>query len=86
MMLQSPRVVSLYLSEGLPLIVWKWSALAEIVRENNLGLVVDKIADIPGAIAALSAEEYDQMAAAARQWGARIRRGDMTREALDALK
>ena len=86
MMLQSPRTASLYLKEGLPLIVWKWSALAEIVRENSLGLVVDKLADIPGAIAALSAEEYDRMAAAARQWGARIRRGDMTREALEKLK
>jgi len=70
----------------MPLIVWKWSALAEIVRENDLGLVVGSIGELPGAIAALSAEEYDRMAAAAREWGARIRRGDMTREAMDKLK
>ena len=86
MMVASPRTASLYLSQGMPLIVWKWSALAEIVRENDLGLVVGSIGELPGAIAALSAEEYDRMAAAAREWGARIRRGDMTREAMDKLK
>ena len=85
MMLASPRAASLYLAQGMPLIVWKWAALADFVRENKLGLVVDAIDDIPAAIAAMTAEEYADMAANARVWGEKLRRGDMTRAVLERL-
>lgn len=85
MMLTSPRVISLYLTQGMPVIVWKWSAIADYVRENKLGLVVDSIDQIPRAIGALTAEEYTEMAASARAWGEKLRRGDMTRAALEKL-
>ena len=84
-MLTSPRAASLYLSEGMPLIVWKWSALASFVRENKLGLVVDCIGAIPTAVANLTTEEYAEMALNARAFGAKLRRGDMTRAALEEL-
>ncbi len=85
MMLTSPRKASRYIAQGMPIIVWKWSALADLVRENHLGLVVDAIGEIPGAIAALTEEDYAVMAASAREWGEKLRRGDMTRAALDKL-
>lgn len=85
MMLASPRAMSLYLISGMPAIVWKWSATADFVRENKLGLVVDAIDAIPGAIKALTAEEYAEMAANARLWGGKLRKGEMTREALERL-
>lgn len=85
MMLTTPRKVSLYLSEGMPLIVWKWSALADFVRENKLGLVVESIEAIPAAVRALTEAEYAEMVAAARVWGEKLRHGGMTREALEQL-
>ena len=85
MMLTSPCAASLYLISGMPLIVWKWAALADFVRENNLGLVVESIDAIPGAIRALNAEEYAEMAANARLWGGKLSRGEMTRAALERL-
>ena len=85
MMLASPRTMSVYLSQGMPVIVWKWAAMADFVRENRLGLVVDAIDDIPAAMVSLSAAEYAGMAASARDWGERLRRGDLTREALKKL-
>lgn len=85
-MLSAPREASLYLTQGLPLIVWKWSALAAFVRENRVGLVVDSLEDIPGALRALTAQEYADLAASARAWGEKLRRGDMTREALRSLR
>ena len=85
MMLTSPRKLSLYLASGMPVIVWKWSAMADFVRDNKLGLVVDAIDEVPRAIAALTAEDYAQMAAAAREWGGKIRRGEMTRTILEQL-
>ena len=85
-MLDSTRTASLYLAEGLPLIVWKWSALAPIVREKGLGLVVGSLGEIPGAVAALSEDEYAAMAAAVRTCGEAIRRGGMTRAAIGKLQ
>ena len=85
MMLVSPRQLSRYLAQGMPVIVWKWSAVADFVRENHLGLVVDTIGEIPRVMAALTAEEYAEMAASARAWGGKLRCGGMTREALDKL-
>ncbi len=86
MMLTSPRKASLYLTQGMPLIVWKWSALAKFVTDNKLGLVVDKLTEIPAALSALSEGEYTEMAASAKAWGEKLRRGDMTRETLDQLR
>ena len=86
MMLASPRKASAYLAQGMPLIVWKWSALAALVQEHHLGLVVDGLAEIPTALAALTKEDYARMVASARAWGEKIRRGDMTRAALDQLR
>lgn len=85
MMLSSPLTMSLYLANGLPVIVWKWSAMASFVRENGLGLVVDAVEAIPAAIGALSPQEYAAMASAARQWGDRLCRGELTRAALKEL-
>lgn len=85
MMLTSPLAMSRYLANGLPVIVWKWSAMAAFVRENGLGLVVDAIDAIPAAIGALNPQEYAAMAASARQWGEKLRRGELTRAALKRL-
>ena len=84
-MIASPRTASLYLTQGMPLIVWKWSAMAAFVRENKLGLVVDCIGAIPSAIANLSGEEYAEMAGNARAFGEKLRKGEMTRAALEKL-
>jgi len=86
MMLSSPRKAGAYLAQGMPLIVWKWSALAKLVKENKLGLVVDKISDIPAVLSKVSAEDYAEMAAFARAWGEKLRKGDMTLAALDQIK
>ena len=59
--------------------------MASFVRENGLGLVVDAVEAIPAAIGALSPQEYAAMASAARQWGDRLCRGELTRAALKEL-
>lgn len=86
MMLGTPRKMSLYLTQGMPVIVWKWSAMADFVRENKLGLVVDSLEAIPGAIRLLTEEKYADMAASARAWGEKLQRGGMTRAALEQLR
>jgi len=54
----NPHKVSLYLASGLPVIVWKESAIAAFIEKNNLGLTVKSIYNIPQAIQTLTDEQY----------------------------
>jgi len=70
----------------MPVAVWSWSAQAQFVREQGIGLVIDRLSDLPGAIAALTPEAYASMAANARAIGMALREGRMTREAFAAVE
>ncbi len=85
MMLSTPRALSFYLAQGMPVIVWKWAAAASFVEENGLGLVIDDLGEIQERIKAMTAAEYAGMAARARAFGEKLRKGDMTREAIEKL-
>lgn len=53
----SPHKVALYLSLGLPVIVWEKSGIAPFVKENNLGLLISSLEDVETQLNALSDEE-----------------------------
>lgn len=57
----NPHKLSLYLSCNLPVIVWSESAIAEFVKDNNLGIVVKSIEDIKENIDVISKEEYSNI-------------------------
>ena len=86
MMLNSPHKLSLYLASGMPMVVWSGAAQAEFVRREGVGLVLDSLAGLPAAIAALTAADYDRMAARAREIGLALRAGAFLRTALEKLE
>lgn len=45
-----PHKASMYLASGFPLIVWDKSGLASFVKENNIGITVDSLKNINGAL------------------------------------
>lgn len=55
----NPHKLSLYLSAGLPVIVWREAAISKIVEEYNLGIVIDSIYDIEQKLNLI--EEYDYL-------------------------
>ncbi|MDE6035224.1 MAG: glycosyltransferase [Ruminococcus sp.] len=59
--INNPHKCSLYLVSGLPVIVWKQSALAEFIEKNGLGIAVDSIPEISGKIDSVTEEEYNTM-------------------------
>ena len=85
-MINNPHKLSLYLAAGMPVVVWKWSAQADFVREAGVGLVIDRLPDLPGVIAALSPAEYDRMAANARRIGTELRTGARLQSALKQIE
>ncbi len=86
MLVNAPHKMSLYLASGMPVIIWRGAAQAKMVQQQGIGLVIGDLAEIPAAIAALTEDDYQRMAEAARAIGAQLRSGGMTRKALRSIK
>ena len=57
----NPHKVSLYLSTGLPVIIWKQAALADFVTKNNVGIAIESLDEIDDAIKNVGKQQYAQM-------------------------
>lgn len=57
----APHKFSLYIAVGLPVIVWSGSAMADVVREKNIGIVIDSLYELKGKIESLSQSEYQSI-------------------------
>lgn len=57
----NPHKLSLYMAAGLPVIVWKESAVAAYVLKNKIGMAVNSLIELSDAIKNISAEDYEMM-------------------------
>ena len=57
----NPHKLSLYISCGLPVIVWNKSAISKFVNKNNIGIVINSISEIHDKISNLDKSNYIQM-------------------------
>lgn len=81
-----PHKVSMYLAHGLPVIVWKKAAVANFIVANHLGLALDSLDDLDAAIANVTDEQISDLLAHVNRFGALIRDGWFTRQALLAAE
>ena len=79
----NPHKVSLYLSCGLPVIVWKQAAISNFIKDKRVGLVIESLIDLPSSIQSLSLENYNEMCMNAKRVGTMIREGKFTKIAVD---
>ena len=61
MQYNDPHKVSLYLSSGLPVIIWKKAALADFIEQNKLGIVIDNLNNLDNVLDRLSKNDYQKM-------------------------
>lgn len=54
----NPHKLSLYLSSGLPVVIWSGAAEADFVQQHRVGIVVDSLFDLPKKMAELTVAEY----------------------------
>lgn len=80
-----PHKLSLYLAAGVPVIVWKQSAVAKFVERNNIGITIESIKDIPAKIDNITEQEYRNLLLNSRKIGTKLRNGEMTMEAIRQL-
>lgn len=71
----NPHKVSLYVVSGLPVIIWDGAAMAEFVKEKNIGFTIEKIEDIPEKIESMSEDEFAAMQENVRMLGSWLKKG-----------
>lgn len=78
----NPHKLSMYLTAGLPVIVWKQSALCELVVRNKLGIAVSSLYEAVEKIRATSESEYLEMHENCLKLSAKLRSGYFLKKAL----
>ena len=78
----NPHKTSLYLASGIPVVIWKEAALAELVEREGVGITAASIAEAVEKLRQLTEEEYRTCCAAAQGFGRKLREGAFLRAAL----
>lgn len=85
--INNPHRVSMYLAAQIPIIIWNKAALRDFIVENNLGIGVDNLYQIPQVIASLNNDEYQNLVESTKEISKKLRSGYYTSDALSkALK
>jgi hypothetical protein len=82
LMFNNPHKVSLYISCGLPIIIWQKAALASFIQKYNLGICINSLNVLPDQLMKLSITEYNVMATNARIFADKLRKGYYTKMAV----
>lgn len=78
----NPHKLSLYLSSGLPVIIWKEAAEAEFVIKNQVGIAVNSLEELTDIFQKLTQQEYERMVYHVKLISNKLRNGQFTRNAL----
>jgi len=79
--------LSLYLRSGLPVVLWRQDAQADLVLEHGLGFVVDELEEIPARLAEITREEYEKYCRREEKYSRLIEEGiDFKYAVLSAIK
>ena len=80
-----PHKVSLYLSNGIPVIIWKQAALATEIEENGLGFSISSLSEIDEKMNNITEADYKQMKDKAQEIGYQLRNGHFIIQAANAI-
>jgi len=82
----SPHKVALYLSTGLPVIVWEGAGIAAFIKREGLGYTVKSLDEIDGLLASKTDEELLRLKARTNYFSYFLRNGAFTKRALSELE
>ncbi len=82
----NPHKLSMYLAFGKPVLIWNQAAEAEFVVRNGAGLAVSSIAEAVEIERCMTSGEHQRYVDGARAVGSRLRKGDFSLAAVNALE
>ena len=81
----APHKFSLYLASGLKIICWEHSAMASLVKERKLGIIIKNLSEIADKLSSLTDEDRAIIEKNVTQMSNRIRTGEMCRNAISQI-
>jgi hypothetical protein len=81
----TPHKLSLYLAAGLPVIVWEKSAVAAMVKEKNIGIIINQLIETEEKVKAMTVDEYNRMQQNVLLIGKQLRRGFYLKNVFDLI-
>ncbi|MBR6310605.1 MAG: galactofuranosyltransferase [Paludibacteraceae bacterium] len=73
--INNPHKASFYLRAGMPIIVWKESAMADFVVKNKIGIAVESLRDVATELNGISASQYQELKSNAMQFKDKLNNG-----------
>ncbi|NPD90945.1 galactofuranosyltransferase [Xylanibacter muris] len=81
----SPHKVSFYLRAGLPVIIWREAALADIIEKQGLGFCIDRLDEIENRLRDITAKEMETIKANVRIVSEKLNEGGFLKDAVAAV-
>ena len=81
----SPHKLSLYISLGLPIIIWDKAAMARFVLDEGIGLTISSLSELDNIQSRLPEKDYQAMLKKLALLTPKIRNGDFLRSALRSV-
>lgn len=78
----TPHKASFYLRAGLPIIVWRQSAIAQLVEQEQVGIAIDSLKQLPQQLKELSSQRYEELKANALRLSLEINKGMNLKKAI----
>lgn len=79
----NPHKLSLFLSSGLPVVIWSHAAEADFVKKNGVGICVDSLYNLESVLSRIQESDYYELADHAAAIGQNLRAGAYTTRALE---
>ena len=85
MRVNNPHKTSLYLTLGIPVIIWEKAALAQFIKENKLGIAVPDLEHIDEYLAQVTEDEYLVFKKNSIKMSQKLRTGFYIKKAIEEL-
>jgi hypothetical protein len=82
----NPYKVTLYLTAGIPVVVWKESALADYIVKNKLGFAVNNLHELEDIVKNTSDKEYEEISKNVKAISHKFINGEFLTEAIKKIK
>ncbi len=77
----TPHKASLYLSQGLPVVVWRQACIAPLIDAHGAGILVSSMHELEAVFAGLSQADFGKLRTGAEELGRKIRAGHFIKTA-----
>ncbi|MFI3213067.1 MAG: hypothetical protein R3Y24_06965 [Eubacteriales bacterium] len=81
----TPHKMSLYIVANKPVITWKYSAVAEFILNNKIGVVIESLETLESCLKSISADEFQLMVDNEKRMSKLLQEGYFTKLCLQML-